>query len=158
MKYLWIAAGLFMSQIVCADKVKDHMVLVKAEDQEMNAAIQRAQSTLDDFLKVFAKPPKGATGFKLKVKISYANGKEHMWVTPFKRDGTSFVGILADEPMYVTSVKNGDVIRFTRSDISDWGYVLDGKQQGSYTVCVLFKHMAPAEVQKYRADYGFECK
>jgi uncharacterized protein YegJ (DUF2314 family) len=35
--------------------------------------------------------------------------------------------------------------------------VQDGKQKGSYTVCVMFKHMPAADVQRYRRDYGFEC-
>lgn len=81
-----------------------------------------------------------------------------MWITPFRRVGTGFVGTLEDYPEYITRVKIGQNISFQKSDISDWGYIQDGKQKGSFTVCVAFKHMPPAEVQKYRADYGFECE
>lgn len=52
----------------------------------------------------------------------------------------------------------GDTIPFQRADISDWGYVQDGKQKGSFTVCVLFRRMPSEEVERYRTDYGFECK
>ncbi len=68
------------------------------------------------------------------------------------------MGTLADEPYYVRNVTNGQRLEFERKDISDWGYIQDGKQIGSFTVCVVFKHMPAAEVQKFKDDYGFECK
>ncbi len=99
MKRLWFVAGIALSSIaVGSDKVEDHTMLVGTEDREMNAAIRQAQASLARFLRINANPPKGASGFKLKLKFKYANGAEHMWVTPFKHEGSSFVGILADEP------------------------------------------------------------
>ena len=143
--------------IAYSASVQDQTVLIKTEDVEMNAAIAKAQSTLDEFLKLKANPPSGASGFKLKVKVTDAHGTEHMWVTPFSRTATGFTGTLADQPEYVASVANGQSLSFTTADISDWGYVLNGKQIGSFTVCVLFKHMPKDEVEAYRRDYGFEC-
>lgn len=143
--------------LAIAAQKEDQTVLVQAEDQEMNDAIAKARSTLDNFLELKANPPVGASGFKIKVRIQDSHGTEHMWVTPFKRTEQGFKGILADVPEYVTSVKIGQVIHFTRQDVSDWGYVLDGKQKGSYTVCVAFNHMPSSEVERYRRDYGFEC-
>lgn len=151
-----IALAAFSSQAWTAGK-DDQTVLIRSEDQEMNAAIERAQSTLDEFLKINANPPSGASGFKIKVRIEDSHGTEHMWVTPFKKTEKGFSGVLADDPEYVTSVKNGQVLNFTRRDVTDWGYVQDGKQKGSFTVCVLFKHMPASEVEQYRRDYGFEC-
>jgi uncharacterized protein YegJ (DUF2314 family) len=158
MRLLFAALALaFLSLASAADKVDDQTVLIKTEDAEMLAAIQKAQASLDEFLKLYANPPAGATSFKLKVKITDSHGTEHMWVTPFKPVASGFVGILADQPDYVTSVKFGQTVSFQRTDISDWGYVQNGKQKGSFTVCVAFKHMPAAEVQKYKKDYGFEC-
>ena len=157
MKSLLSAALLCLSVTALADPVADKTMRVKTEDAEMNAAIQTAQASLDSFLILSAKPPKGTSGFKLKVKVTDKHGTEVMWVTPFQQTGTGFTGILADTPERVTSVKSGQQFTFTRSQIADWGYSLRGKQRGSFTVCVLFKHMPAAEVQKYRDDYGFEC-
>ncbi len=157
MKALLLVPGLLLSVAAGADQVEDRAVLIKTEDAEMIAAIQHAQATLDDFLKLNANPPNGASGFKVKVRITDSHGTEHMWVTPFKQLGSGFTGVLSDEPEYVTSVKNGQKLTFSRADISDWGYVQNGKQKGSFTVCVVFKHMPAADVQKYRNDYGFEC-
>jgi uncharacterized protein YegJ (DUF2314 family) len=157
MKALLLVAGLMLSVAAGCDQAKDQMVLIKTDDAEMTAAIQHAQATLDDFLKLNDNPPNGASGFKLKVRITDSRGTEHMWVTPFKQLGSGFTGVLSDEPEYVTSVKNGQKLTFSRADISDWGYIQNGKQKGSFTVCVAFKHMPAAEVQRYRHDNGFEC-
>jgi uncharacterized protein YegJ (DUF2314 family) len=149
---------LCLSVAAWADPVSDQTVRVKSENQEMNAAIDAAQATLDDFLKLSAHPPAGASGFKLKVKVTDGHGTEVMWVMPFHQTDSGFVGTLADEPEVVTSIKNGQEFAFARSQIADWGYALNGKQKGSFTVCVLFKHMPAAEVQNYRDHYGFECQ
>ncbi len=140
-----------------ADKTPDQSVLIRTEDEEMVSAIARAQASLDDFLRIDKTRPFGASGFKLKVRISDGNGIEHMWVTPFEQTSIGFVGTLADTPDYVKSVVYGQTITFGRADITDWGYSQNGKQKGSFTVCVIFKHMPIAEVEKYRRDYGFEC-
>lgn len=157
MKILLFVTGLLLTVTAAADKMEDKTVLIKEADAEMVAAIQKAQATLDDFLKLSANPPKGTSDFKLKVKITDSHGTEHMWVIPFRQTSSGFVGTLDDEPDYVRSVKNGQELTFSRADITDWGYVQNGKQKGSFTVCVVFKHMPAADVQRYRDDYGFEC-
>jgi uncharacterized protein YegJ (DUF2314 family) len=157
MKALIAIFALLLSSAAFAEKAEDRTVLVEGEDREMLAAIGKARSSLDAFLKLHANPPKGASDFKLKVGIQHAHGTEHMWVIPFKRTETGFSGILANEPDYVTGVHAGQEILFKREEISDWGYEQDGKQKGSFTVCVMFKHMTKAEADAYRRDYGFEC-
>lgn len=137
---------------------KDTVVRVSDSDKEMNAAIQKARTTLDDFLKTYKEQPAGTSGFRLKVKITDDNGSEHFWVMPFKQVGKGFEGTIANEPDIVESVEEGDNYKFTREDITDWGYVKNGKQVGSFTVCAMFKSMSKAEVKQYRNEYGFECK
>lgn len=132
--------------------------MVSEADRDMNAAIAKAHAGLDDFLKLAAKPPVGASGFKLKVMISDSHGSEHFWVIPFEHKAGKFSGIIANDPEIVTSVNIGQNYAFSKDQISDWGYQKDGKQVGSYTVCVMFKTMPKELVERYRKDYGFECK
>ena len=149
--------GALLAVVAHAEPPQDQMILIQDADAEMNAAIAHAQATLDEFLQVKANPPNGASGFKIKVKISDSHGTEHIWVSPFDQADSGFVGILAGDPEIVRSVSNGQRLTFSRGDVSDWGYVLDGKQKGSFTVCVVFRHMPVAEVEQYRQRYGFEC-
>ncbi len=153
----FFASLLLCAPLLAAAAPADQVVHIASADAEMNAAIQHAQDTLDGFLKISAAPPKGASHFKLKVRFSDANGIEHMWVKGFKQTGDKFVGELNDEPELVRNVRNGQTLTFARSDISDWGYAQDGKQKGSFTVCVMFKHMPLEEANRYRQEYGFAC-
>ena len=138
-------------------KIQNKVYNISSQDAEMEAAIAKARSTLDAFLKVQANPPKGAEDFKIKVLFTGGGNSEHIWVTPFQVTKTGFKGTLAGEPRYVKHLVNGQDVTFTRADVSDWGYTLNEKQKGSYTVCVMFNHMPAAEANRYRRDYGFEC-
>lgn len=138
-------------------KAKNKVYNIASQDAEMEEAIAQARATFDGFLKTHAKPPKGAEDFKIKVKFSEAGNNEHIWVTPFVVTPKGFQGTLAGEPRYISYLDNGQDVSFTRADVSDWGYTLNGKQKGSYTVCVMFKHMPAADANRYRRDYGFEC-
>ncbi|CDX15795.1 conserved exported hypothetical protein [Mesorhizobium sp. ORS 3324] len=140
-----------------ADHDDDKTVMVAPDDAEMAAAIARARSSLDDFLALSEAPPPGTGKFKLKVMIVDGNVTEHFWVIPFKRTATGFVGILANEPELVHNVVFGQNIKFTRDDISDWGYTRNGHQVGSFTVCVMFKKMSKEEADYMRTQYGFDC-
>ncbi len=141
-----------------AARAIDDQTVTTSEDPEMAAATAQARATLDDFLALHDNPRAGTGAYRLKVRFAApGNVTEHMWVTAFHATPEGFEGELADEPEYATDVKNGQTVRFSRDRISDWGYVDNGHQKGSFTVCVLFKRMPAAEVKQYREQYGFDC-
>ena len=159
MKTLVFAALLAASSTVFAqERIGDQTRYISDSDRDMSTAIAEARRTLDQFLALSRKPPAGASGFKLKVMLPHASGHEHVWMTPFKETPTGFAGVLANTPDRAKSFKAGEVYAFTRDQISDWGYELNGKQMGSYTVCVLFKSMPKDDVARYKRDYGFVCE
>ncbi|RUW75132.1 MULTISPECIES: DUF2314 domain-containing protein [unclassified Mesorhizobium] len=135
----------------------DKTVTVRSDDPEMTAAIEQARASLDDFLALSEAPPPGTDKFKLKVMIVDGDATEHFWVIPFKRTASGFAGILANEPEIVQNVVYGQYIEFSRDDISDWGYIRDGHQVGSYTVCVMLKKMSEQDADDLRSNYGFDC-
>ena len=157
-KYLFGLVLLASSNCVLAEKIADQVKSVSQDDTNMNLAIAQARKTLDDFLVLSKKPPKGASNFRLKVKLSDENGVEHFWFLPFKEIEGGFAGVLANDPEVIKSVVAGNVYAFKREQITDWGYELNGKQIGSFTVCVLFKTMTKDEVKRYKQDYGYDCK
>jgi len=157
MKFIGLLVAIVATAAVAQQKAQDRTVMITSSDRAMESAIRQAKETLDDFLKVVAAPPKGASGFKVKVRIDDSGETEHIWVTPFRRTKDGFEGIISNEPELVHSVKYGQMYRFTRASITDWGYELNGKQKGSFTVCVMFTQMPKAEADSYRKDYGFEC-
>jgi uncharacterized protein YegJ (DUF2314 family) len=136
---------------------ENEVVLVGTRDPDMIAAIRQARATLDEFLFISANPPSGTDGFKLKVIVKDGADTEHFWVTPFHQTAEGFEGTLANEPRVVRNVRAGQALRFTRSEISDWGYTKNGRQIGSYTVCVLFTKMPKQQADYYRTNHGFDC-
>lgn len=136
---------------------ESEVVLVDNDDAEMAAAIRQARARLDEFLALAANPPAGTSGFKLKVMVRDGEDTEHFWVTPFEVAGKGFKGTLANEPQVVSNVEAGEDIEFSRAQISDWGYSRNGRQVGSYTVCVLFKKMPKEQAEYYRKNHGFDC-
>lgn len=157
----WLLACTFsLAPILAAAQTADQddkVIGVTSDDPDMTAAIEQARASLDEFLAISAAPPAETDGFKLKVIIRDGDAVEHFWVMPFYRTADGFEGILANEPQSVTNVVNGQEIKFGREDISDWGYIRNGRQVGSFTVCVLFKKMPKEEADNYRTNYGFAC-
>lgn len=139
------------------NKIGDRVVNIPAEDEAMASAVAKARATLDQFLELHRHPPPGTSGFRLKVRMTDANGTEYFWFIPFKATGDRFAGVLANKPAIVQSVSQGEVYTFSREQIVDWGYEKDGVQHGSYSVCVLFQRMDPELVNRYKQDHGFVC-
>ena len=155
----WLLAVLMLSSVVPnADKpAPPHSMVVPSQDAEMSAAMAKARASLDEFLAIAANPPPGADQFKLKVMLRDGGTVEHVWVTPFRATSEGFEGILANEPRAVWTVRAGQNLRFTREQISDWGYVRDGEQVGSFTVCVLLERMPKDQAEQIRHNHRFTC-
>lgn len=130
---------------------------VEADDAAMNAAIRQARQTLPDFLALAANPPAGTENYRLKVAIEDKGDTEYFWIMPFQATAGGFRGTVENTPQLVGNVKLGQVIEFDRSRIADWGYSRDGKQVGSFTVCVMLTRVPKAEADEIRGNYGFSC-
>jgi len=149
----------FLATLAFAQQKRDEneIVLVRESDPDMIAAIRKARETLDDFFAIEKQRPPNTSGFKLKVMVKDGADVEHFWVTPFRAVESGFQGILANEPRIVRNVRHGQAIGFSRAEISDWGYVREGRQVGSFTVCALFKKMPKEQADYYRKTHGFDC-
>jgi len=90
------------------------------DQQEMDAAIAKAQSEVDSFIAELAK--NNGSNFAVKVPITDKGETEHFWLTNvFYRDG-KFSGLLGNDPGIVTNVKYGDTITVAKS--GDFGLAL----------------------------------
>jgi uncharacterized protein YegJ (DUF2314 family) len=117
---------------------------VDETDPRMNAAIDKARSTVGQFVKALSNPRSSQSGFSVKAPIRDGDHVEHMWLTPVKyRDG-KFVGTVNNEPDVVKSVKLGEQYELKAGDISDWMYVENGMLVGGFTIRVL-RDAAPKE-------------
>jgi len=150
--------ALVMNNVTAEKVFEDEIVWASESDPIVKQAIKDARATLSSFLKKYDENVPNIESFKLKVMISDENGTEHFWLIPFNPlENGKYQGIIANEPRLVKNVKLGQSFIFSEEMISDWGYVEDGKQIGSYTICALFKTMPKEQVEFYRKNHGFQC-
>ena len=127
----------------------DKISYVASDDPRMNAAIDKARSTVKAFIAALNSPKAGQTGFTVKMAFTDRGNTEHMWLTPVAFDGTKFIGTVNNDPEFVKSVKIGQRVTVAPEKISDWMYVQNGRLVGGETLRVLRAAMTPAE----RADF-----
>jgi|SRR6218665_2695570 len=125
---------------------------VESQDEEMNAAILKANETLKDFNAGLLNPK--AESQALKVHFTNSSGTEHMWVGDIVFKDGKYSGILNNDPEYVKEYKSGDKIDIDPSKISDWMYLENGKLFGGYTIKVLRNRMSEEERKQFDAESG----
>ena len=119
----------------------DEVVTADRQNPTVSAAVRQAQAGLSEFLALAAKPPANTRDFKVQVMVEDSNGIETFWIIHFRPIDRGFIGEVANEPRIVKSVSWGQQLRFNREQITDWGYLKNDRQVGSFTVCALFKEM-----------------
>lgn len=134
-----ILAVLLATPLAAQDPVTNYA----DDDAAMNAAIADAQETLPLFPTHALDIEKiGRDGTSVKVAMPTADGAghEHIRVTPFRMwdDGT-LSGYLANAPVDLGALQQGDRVDFTTFQISDWSlFAPDGKMWGNDTSRVMF--------------------
>lgn len=118
---------------------------VADDDPRMNAAMNKARSTVKVFIAALKSPRAGQSGFSIKMEFTDGGKKEYMWLAPVTFDGTKFTGTLNNEPEVVKSVKMGQKATATPDKISDWMYIENGKLVGGETLRALRAAMPPDE-------------
>jgi uncharacterized protein YegJ (DUF2314 family) len=139
---------LALSPVVADDKGKTKapdIVLVSENDKEMNAAMEKARKSVDDFINVFEKRKKRQSNFAVKVAIQDGKNVEHFWVEVTKFADQQFEGRISNDPMIVKTVAAGDEVKVAKDKIGDWMYVENKKLVGAYTTRVLRNRLSPEE-------------
>ena len=96
----------------------DKVTYVADDDPQMNAAMEKARSSVNKFVAALRSPKPGQSGFAVKMAFTDSNGTKHMWLSPVSYDGKSFHGTVNNEPEKVKSVKIGQKVSVEPSKIS----------------------------------------
>jgi uncharacterized protein YegJ (DUF2314 family) len=128
-KILRAAALTFIATLVACSTQSDIGAKV---DAAVNDAAAKARAQLPLFWKVFESPSQDEKNFSIQVRIQDRNGSEPFWLEDIRHDNTKISGVIDSDPSIVKSVKRGDRIEISESDISDWAYTRDGKMVGNF--------------------------
>jgi len=128
---------------------------VEDDDPKMVAAIEKARSTVDQFITALNNPKQSQSAFSVKLLVKDGDHKEHMWILPVRYKDGKFHGTINNEPDKVTTVKIGDEVDVARDQISDWMYVENRKLKGGYTLRVLRDSVSEKERQDFDRSVPF---
>ena len=81
---------------------------------------------------------------------------EFMWITEIYYDGEMINGVLMNSPNWLQSVREGDAVKITVDELSDWMCVLSGEVYGAYTVQATRKRMNDSERKEFDEAWGLE--
>lgn len=130
---------------------------VESDDAAMNAAIEKAKSTITDFVRAFHAQKPGTKDFFVKKPYKTPLGQmEHMWIeVQEERDGV-LNGRIANEAEETREVKIGQVVSLKISEISDWKYQDGQKLVGGFTIRYFLEQMSPKERAAFLKEAGFD--
>lgn len=120
----------------CGNNDNPPIIDVDSEDQQMNAAIEQAKATLNQFFDNYKSIENDGYSLKFGLKTS-DDGIEHIWFNPLEIDGNTIKAECGNEPRNIPDLKLGDVRDLKRDQITDWMIVSGNKCYGGYTIRVL---------------------
>src|SRR5262245_23294876 len=98
---LTLALGMVFAASAAEDKAQ-----YDYDKKEMDAAIAKAKSKIDDFIKVMKAGE--AKNFSIKIGVSDKDQTEYFWLSSLKiKENGDFVGKIDNEPDRVKTVKEG---------------------------------------------------
>jgi uncharacterized protein YegJ (DUF2314 family) len=152
-------ATLACTQSITEREWDEQMSRMQSEETALRQAEETARATLDDFLTQAKRQPAGTGSYALKVKIQEGRDTEYFWVSEFTWSDSSFTGRINDEPRLVKSIKPGEIVKFSRSQIADWKYVDEksGRTFGNFTACAPLSKEAPAQAEEIKRRDGLDC-
>lgn len=135
----------------------DNYTHVEAHDAAMNAAIEKAKATADDFVRAFHAQKPGAKDYYVKKPYKTPRGgSEHMWIEVTDEQNGVLKGHIANEAEETREVKNGQSVSLKISEISDWKYQDGKKLIGGYTIRYFVEKMSAKEREAFLKEAGFE--
>ena len=141
-------ASLWLLVLAGCSSDPDTLVRNGYDKSEMDAAIERAISEVDEFI---AELKSGdSEGYAVKAPIEGGGQTEHFWLTDVTYKNGEFTGTINNEPGLVTTVKIGDEWTLGKTEISDWMYMRDGKMYGNYTLRPLLATMPEEDAEQFR--------
>ncbi len=153
-----IAPAFAFSQSFTDKAKKDSAVEMSDEEPVMQKAMERARTSLDDFLRKAGAPPPDTEYYSVKVRVREGESLEYLWLSNLKTQGELWSGRIDNVPM-IRSVKKGQSYSFARSEIVDWTYIDKSKKKvvGNFTTCALLTKEPPDVAQKIQKQYGLDC-
>src|SRR5207249_3857757 len=112
----------------------------------MNAAIEKAKATVDDFVRAFHAQKADTRDYFVKKPYRTPPGEmEHIWIAVLEEENGVMKGRVANEAEETREVKAGQIVSLKVSEITDWKYQEGRKLVGGFTIRYFVEKMSPKE-------------
>jgi uncharacterized protein YegJ (DUF2314 family) len=118
------------------------VITMEEDDARLRAAAEEARSRWPEFVAAFRKRDEDQP-FSVKVPFRDGDEVEWMWVTVLDITDETLEGNLGNAPVNLHNIREGDHVRIPISSIADWGYLVDDKMVGGFSLKVLGSAMSP---------------
>jgi uncharacterized protein YegJ (DUF2314 family) len=129
--------------------------MVGGDDAEMNAAIHKAQVSLDEFERRLADPPATQSYISVKGRFERSGVVEHIWLDHVRVVPEGYRGTIGNEPLNIPDIRYGQEVSLPREDVSDWMAIDDNHLIAGYSVRLLRSRLPPAEREQFDAESNF---
>ena len=79
-----------------------------------------------------------------------------MWIDDVDFDGTNISGVLVNNPNWLTSVSEGQLVSVPFNQIQDWIMEYNGKAYGAFTVNAMRRSMPRIERESHDDAWGLD--
>jgi len=130
--------------------------LPPATDEEFDAAVANAHSTLETVRRALLSPKPSYTFIGLKIRVYGDSSIEDIWTEPVDYYNGAFTTQMVEGVSLDKGYHPNNMVRVPVEDVIDWMIVEDdGNLIGGYTIRLAYLHMTPDEQEEFIRITGY---
>jgi len=127
-----------------------------ATDEEFDAAVAEAHSTLETVRQALLSPKPSYDFIGLKIRVYGSSDFEDIWTEPIDYYNGAFTTYMIEGVTLEKGFHPDSLARIPVEDVLDWMIVEDdGTLIGGYTIRLAFLHMTPEEQEEFIRITGY---
>ncbi|MFZ5889327.1 MAG: DUF2314 domain-containing protein [Chloroflexota bacterium] len=128
-------------------------------DADFDAAVAKAQSTLDTVRQALLSPKPSYVYIGLKIRIHNASTFEDIWTEPVDYYNGAFTTQMVEGVTVSQGYHPNNLVRVPVEDVIDWMIVEeDGTLIGGYTIRLAYRNMTPEEREEFLRITGYKAE
>lgn len=128
-----------------------------ATEEEFNAAVEKAHSTMDTVRQALLSPKPSYTFIGLKIRVYSDSTFEDIWTEPVDYYNGAFTTQMVEGVTLDQGFHPNNLVRVPVKDVIDWMIVEDdGSLIGGYTIRLAYKYMTPNEQEEFIRITGYK--
>lgn len=131
-------------------------VVPAATEEEFNAAVEKARSTLSTVRRALLSPEPSYVFIGLKIRVYGDAAFEDIWTEPVDYYNGAFTTQMVEGVTVTQGYHPEQMVRVPVEDVIDWMIMEeDGNLIGGYTIRLAYKYMTPDEREEFIRITGY---